>query len=247
MKNIQLSLIRTDGGTQSRVELSQETVAKYAEAMQSGTSFPAIVLFHDGSDHWLADGFHRLFAARKAGIIAVDADVRTGTKEDALWFALGANESHGLQRNSGDVRRAVELALRHFPSKTQRQVAEHVRCAQSWVADIKTQLIGTDKLPDAPAMTVGKDGKMRPTKYIKAPKMEGEAKPSKKSSIGIGASVKGHAATSQQDIERANQQRDHALTCSRSAISKLQEISTSNPTRKEALDQVIQWINFNRG
>ena len=243
---LELSKVRSDGETQSRVELSQETVAEYAQAMESGASFPAIVVFHDGSHHWLADGFHRLFAARKAGLVAVDADVRAGTKEDALWFALGANESHGLRRSSGDVRRAVELALRHFPGKTQQAIAEHVRCTQGYVAKTKDQLIPRNKLPDAPAMTVGKDGKMRPTKYTKAPKMEGEEKPSRKSNVQVGSAVKGHAALSQQDIERSQRQRDHALTCGRSAISKLQEISTDNPARKEALDQVIQWINFNK-
>lgn len=243
---IELSKVRSDGDTQSRVELSQETVAKYAEAMQSGASFPAIVVFHDGSDHWLADGFHRLFAARKAGLVAVDADVRTGTKEDALWFALGANESHGLQRNSGDVRRAVELALSHFPNKTQQQIAEHVRCTQGYVAKTKDQFIPRNKLAEAPATVIGKDGKTYPTTKTKAPKMEAEAKPSRKSTVQVGSAVKGRAASSPQDIERSQRQRDHALTCSRSAITKLQEISTDNPARKEAMDQVIQWINFNK-
>lgn len=65
--------IRTDGGTQSRVQLDWIAVSEYAAAMKDGAQFPPIVVFHDGSDYWLADGFHRLDAANKAGLDTIAA------------------------------------------------------------------------------------------------------------------------------------------------------------------------------
>lgn len=82
---MQLSDIRIDGGTQPRERLCEDTVADYSEAMKAGDQFPPIVVFCDGSDNWLADGFHRFHAACKAGIAELPADVRTGTRQDALW------------------------------------------------------------------------------------------------------------------------------------------------------------------
>ena len=38
-----------------------------------------MTVFYDGTDNWLSDGFHRLYAARNAGFDEIDADVRQGT------------------------------------------------------------------------------------------------------------------------------------------------------------------------
>src|ERR1041384_6213483 len=48
-----------DGGAQMRVEMRPETVGEYAQDMLDGAAVPAAVVFHDGYDYWLADGFHR--------------------------------------------------------------------------------------------------------------------------------------------------------------------------------------------
>jgi ParB-like chromosome segregation protein Spo0J len=63
--------------------------------MAAGATFPPVVVFHYGQRHWLADGFHRLYAAEAAGIGVISADVRPGTRRDALKHALSANAQHG--------------------------------------------------------------------------------------------------------------------------------------------------------
>lgn len=103
--------IRIDGGTQMRAELSEATVAEYAERMADGEPFPPVVAFFDGSTYWLADGFHRYHASRKASKTHVECDVRKGTRRDAVLFAAGANWSHGLRRSNADKRKAVEALL----------------------------------------------------------------------------------------------------------------------------------------
>ena len=84
MKKINIKTIRIDGGTQSRVEINNEIVTEYAEAIKAVAEFPAVVVFNDGADSWLADGFHRFHAHNQAGKTSISADVRTGTARDAV-------------------------------------------------------------------------------------------------------------------------------------------------------------------
>lgn len=167
-----ISTIRTDGETQPRERLCEETVADYAEAMRAGSDFPPIVVFHDGSAHWLADGFHRLFAAKGAALSVIEADVRQGTRTDAIWYAIGANKANGQRPSRGDVKHAVLLALKTWPEKTQQSIADQIGCAQSMVAYAKRQFINVDKQPSAPATVTGRDGKTYPTSKPRRTKTE---------------------------------------------------------------------------
>ncbi len=108
---LRVTSIRTDGGTQSRVQLDWLAVDEYTHAMQEGATFPPVVVFHDGQDYWCADGFHRLQAAERAGLETVAADVRQGTRRDAVLYSVGANSSHGVRRTNADKRAAVLLLL----------------------------------------------------------------------------------------------------------------------------------------
>ena len=45
MKSLNLAAIVIDKGTQSRAQISEETVTDYAEAMSAGDQFPAITVF----------------------------------------------------------------------------------------------------------------------------------------------------------------------------------------------------------
>ena len=114
MKALNLSAIIIDKGTQSRAAISEDTVSDYAEAMQAGDQFPPITVFHDGVDYYLADGFHRLHAAKRLHKASIQADVRTGTLRDAILYSLGANRDHGLRRSNADKRKCVQTLLEDF-------------------------------------------------------------------------------------------------------------------------------------
>jgi hypothetical protein len=111
MRNINLKAIRIDGGTQSRVSLSQDTVTAYIDALNSEMDLPPVIVFHDGADYWLADGFHRFHAYVADDRASIPADVRVGTQRDAVLYSVGANAAHGLQRTNADKRRAVTMLL----------------------------------------------------------------------------------------------------------------------------------------
>jgi ParB-like chromosome segregation protein Spo0J len=137
-KCIPLSEIRIDGGTQPREEINQATVDEYADAMRQLAQFPALVVYHDGTNTWLADGFHRYHAAVKAECQSILVEWRVGTVEMARLFAASANAAHGLRRTAGDKRRAIEMVLSTAEGGrwTQEQIAKHCAVTQQYVSRV---------------------------------------------------------------------------------------------------------------
>lgn len=147
-----LAHIHTDGGTQPRVTLDPAVIAEYADLMAGGVEFPPVIVFDDGQDAWLADGFHRVAAARQAGSVDILAEIRPGTRRDAVLYAVGANATHGLRRTNDDKRRAV-LTLLNDPEWTQwsdRAIARQCRVDHKTVARMRTGHLGNS--PDTPRL-----------------------------------------------------------------------------------------------
>jgi ribosomal protein L29 len=136
---LELDQIRIDGGTQSRVELNQETVAEYAQAFMAGAAFPPVVVVFDGASYWLADGFHRYFGARDAGESAIAVQVINGTQRDAVLYSLKANATHGLRRTNADKRKAVETLLKdaEWAKWSNREIARAADVSESLVRHLR--------------------------------------------------------------------------------------------------------------
>jgi hypothetical protein len=128
-------------GMQVRARLCEETVKEYTEAMAAGAKFPPVIVFHDGTGYWLADGFHRLEAWKRNGVETVKAEVKEGSRIDALKFAFSANNNHGLRMSNEDKRQVVlvvyenrvALGLGEVPSAN--SVAKIVGIDHKTVAD----------------------------------------------------------------------------------------------------------------
>jgi hypothetical protein len=120
--------IRLDGGTQPRAKINQQICAEYGEQMKAGEKFPAIDVFFDGENYWLADGFHRIqaYVMARPGE-AITCNVYQGSLQDAQWYSYGVNKAHGLRRSNNDKQRAVMFALAHPAAvdKSNYQIAEH--------------------------------------------------------------------------------------------------------------------------
>lgn len=136
---IPLSAVRINGGTQSRVELNQATIAEYAETIRSGIDLPPVVVFFDGVSFWLADGFHRFNAHMDAGAIEIGAQIHTGTQRDAILYSVGANAAHGLRRTNEDKRKAVAtlLADAEWSAWSDREIARQCGVSNMLVADVR--------------------------------------------------------------------------------------------------------------
>lgn len=157
---LELDQIRIDGGTQSRVELNQETVAEYAQAFTAGATFPPVVAFFDGAEYWLADGFHRYFGARDAGESAMYAEIKNGTKLDAQLFSFSVNADHGLRRSNADKRKAVTGALNHPVSCkwSDNQIAKHCGVDHKTVAAVRSAILGNSQDAKPVERTVTRNG-----------------------------------------------------------------------------------------
>lgn len=97
VESLPLDDIVLDGGTQVRAAIDDEVVSSYVELIRDGYSFPPVVVYTDRTGRYMSDGFHRHHAYRLAGRTRIDAEVRSGTLKDALWYALGANRGRACR------------------------------------------------------------------------------------------------------------------------------------------------------
>jgi hypothetical protein len=56
--------------------------------MLHGAAFPPVVVFGEGGEYWLADGYHRWHAAGIAGLQTIAADVRPGGQREAILHSM---------------------------------------------------------------------------------------------------------------------------------------------------------------
>ena len=98
-----------DLSLQTRSGTDAETINNYAEAMADGAQFPDVTVFTDGTHYWLADGFHRVMAAKQLGNKQISADIRKGTEDDAVVFGGTANNKQGKRPTRADVQHFLEM------------------------------------------------------------------------------------------------------------------------------------------
>ena len=155
---IPISRIRVDGGTQPRAALDFEAIEDYSVAMGAGAQFPPVTVFYDGTDYWLADGFHRVKAAYAAGHDTIESEVHQGTLQDAQWYSFSANRTNGLRRTTDDKQRAVRAALGHpnGAELSNRQIAAHVGVVEATVRNWREKL--TAQIAQSPRRE-GRDGR----------------------------------------------------------------------------------------
>jgi hypothetical protein len=149
-----LDSIRIDGDTHTRVAISSDVIAEYAERLDE---LPPVTVHYDGTHYWLTDGFHRYHAARKAGTTMIRVEVRSGSLEDARWFATSANRTHGLRRTNADKHRAVVAALRLRPNQSDRAIAEHVGVSHGLVGVARAELAAKENLASS-GNRISRDG-----------------------------------------------------------------------------------------
>ena len=108
-KTMKIKIDELDLSLQTRAGTDAETIDTYADAMADGSQFPDVTVFTDGNRYWLADGFHRVMAAKQNGCTTIAADVRKGTEDDAVVFGGTANNKQGKRPTRADVRHFLEM------------------------------------------------------------------------------------------------------------------------------------------
>ncbi len=145
IQDISISSIRSASESQMRVAgIDPGTVAEYADSMNSGAVFPAITLFFDGGDYWLGDGFHRFEASRRIGKETILAEIKEGGQRDAILFAVGSNDTHGLRRSQADKRRSIETMLRdpEWSKGSDREIGKACAVDHKTVGKLRREMTG---------------------------------------------------------------------------------------------------------
>jgi hypothetical protein len=181
MYELQIDQIQILDEIQSRASTDWKHVDELVEVIQSGGQFkePPVV-FRQGQEdqYFLADGFHRVHAYKKAGIESATFDVRAGGMSGlrmAKLYSIQSNITHGLRRSSADKRRAVEMLLadEEWSSKSDRWIAETAGVSHTTVQNVKqVAIIASSPVSggEVPEFKRSLDGKLRPTQ--KKPKLE---------------------------------------------------------------------------
>ena len=143
-QTINIDDIHTDGDIQPREAINEDVVAEYAARMEDGDTFPPVVVYADGSDNWLADGYHRVMAATRNGWITIDAEVRKGTRRDAILAAVASNAQHGLRRTNADKRRSVMVLLLDYEwgKWSDNRISEQCGVSQPFVSKLRASYNG---------------------------------------------------------------------------------------------------------
>ncbi|MCL2623753.1 MAG: hypothetical protein FWD31_08820 [Planctomycetaceae bacterium] len=155
-----------DPSLRIRLHRNDDTIMQYSEQMESPDdlkNFPPVDVYFDGIRYWLADGYLRLEAAKRAGYDSVWVTINMGTSENAFWAAVVANSRHGLFLTRAERKRVVEIILKRWPDRSNRMIAEAIGVSDKSVARIRNELAEKDELI-IPEKRRGLDGKMHPSK-----------------------------------------------------------------------------------
>jgi len=216
---IRVSSIDLDISIQCRAAIDTETVNAYAERMTEGDKFPPVVLFGTANQCYIGDGWHRIMAARQIALVEIDADLRPGGRIDALKYALHANDANGLRRTNEDKRRCVSVALKEFPTLSNRGIAEMCGVDHKTVGSVRAPF---GEVPQS--KRTGRDGKERPAH--RPPMAESSEKKN---------GYKERATT-------RNGPPCVGMQFARLAIMRLEEIAEDDAERQQAFEHVKGWL-----
>lgn len=125
---VALDTLVVDGAVQVRSRLNEGAVERYAALYRrlGRGSLPPLVAFDTDRGLIVADGFHRMEAAGRAGLRSVPVELRSGTWEDAYAFAITANTTHGMPLDAEARWHAVRRAKELHPAWSHRRIARYV-------------------------------------------------------------------------------------------------------------------------
>lgn len=154
-----------DDNLNVRDELDKDTIERYAECFDQ---LPPVVVFDIDDGYLLADGFHRVEAAKRLGRTDIDADVREGTRKDTEEYAALANLTHGKPLTRAERRKAVEQMLRLHTERANNWIAEDTGISKNTVAKYREDLESKCQI-DRCLFFITKDGREYP-REIEQPK-----------------------------------------------------------------------------
>lgn len=172
---LELDLIVSDEELKIRVEINQETVREYYEAMETEEDvkkFPPPTVYFDGCHYWLADGHHRYWAAFRRGYKTMTVKIVHGTHDEAILAAVRLNSKNGLRFKNDDWEKIIVLVAskEQWKDWSNRKLADELKCSYQTIRRYRP-----DSSVDTGVSTEkrqGKDGKMYKARKARKPQPE---------------------------------------------------------------------------
>jgi hypothetical protein len=138
-KVMNIGALVMDERLQSRTEISEDTVADYVDAIKDGAEFPPVLVYFDGINYYLTDGYHRVLAHKRAEKVSIQCDVLQGTLRDAILHSAGVNANHGMRRTYADKRKSVMTLLDDFEWSdwSNSEIARRCGVSPTFVASLR--------------------------------------------------------------------------------------------------------------
>ena len=254
---LDLSIIVVSNKFRCRVKEDKDTVERYAEvfaeykeAKERGENpsypFPMIKVWLNGKKYVLIAGYHRLDAARKAGLVETFVQVFTGTENEAFMIALADNDKHGLRLKGGDIKLCIKKTLKRFPDKTAGAIAKELGCNRSYVYRIENELSPRRQL-NAKTTKVGADGKIRST--AKKAKKSTEIVPNEpvddpfvdQDGVSLTSTVDVTEAPGTQVELSMDEKINYAIEVLNNTLNQMQD----DKERRSLLYKINRWVNHN--
>ena len=228
---MKIKIADLDLSLQTRAGTDVDTINNYAEAMADGAQFPDVTVFTDGKHYWLADGFHRVMAAKQNGKASISADIRKGTADDAVVFGGTANNKQGKRPTRADVQHFLSMVWERREAvfggtPTGGNLAE--RCGVSRATGERFVMERLKEMPKAPK---------RPT----ASKIQSKA-PTRPTHL-VGANGRAYPvrpmppAPKKEEAQPAPKVAETPSAPVRPTVSKIQSKMPARPTRKMPTDR----------
>lgn len=170
---VELETLVLDEQMQPRVAMDISLIEAYSEQMsavkggyvaceEEGRNWPEIEIVEDpdAGTRWLVDGFHRVLAAKRAGVTSFQANVYRGGFRDALARSLKANAYHGARRTEADFEHALKRALEdeEWAVLGTRELGKLLGCSHQKISRWRRRLEASGDV-EAVTQRVGQDGK----------------------------------------------------------------------------------------
>ena len=138
-KVMNIGALVLDEKLQSRIEIDEAAVSDYSENIKAGDEFPPVLVYFDGINYYLTDGYHRYHAHKRADKVSILCSVVNGTFRDAVLHATGVNAKHGMRRTHADKRKAVMTLLDDFEWSdwSNAEIARQCGVSPTFVANLR--------------------------------------------------------------------------------------------------------------
>lgn len=137
---IEISKINAKQDYMMRDSLDKDLVQLYSDNWESIEKSAPITVFDTPDGLILADGFHRLAAARLLDKKNISADVRKGLAEDAYAYACIANLKHGKPLTRDERRNAISEFVKARVKWSDPRIAEEVGVSGETIRRIRKKL-----------------------------------------------------------------------------------------------------------